>query len=238
MNELELTGRVRTHIVELTQPPCALHYEAVASFLAMRDAAASEGIQLTARSSFRDFDTQLSIWNSKWAGERPLYDRQGRALERKQLSDAQTIDAILAWSAIPGGSRHHWGSDIDVIDAAAVPSGYNVQLIPAEYARNGIFGQLSAWLDTNMCRFGFFRPYCTDRGGVSLEPWHLSYAPVSMPALESLSLSMLRQVLESSAIAGKPHVLARLPEIYTRFMLAVDAPAAPPASVPAASALA
>ena len=32
----------------------------------------------------------------------------------------------------------------------------------------------------------------------------------------------MRHVLEGSSIAGKPHVLARLPEIYTRFMLAVD----------------
>ena len=108
--------------------------------------------------------------------------------------------------------------------AASVPAGYKVELLPAEYAATGIFARLSAWLDANMHRFGFFKPYRTDRGGVSPEPWHLSYAPVSMPALESLSLSMLRQVLDASAIAGKPHVLARLPEIYTRFMLAVDAP--------------
>lgn len=237
MNELELTGRARTHIVELIQPPCALHYEAAASFLAMREAALREGIDLAARSSFRDFDTQLAIWNRKWAGERPLYDRQGRLLERQQLTDAQVIDAILCWSAIPGGSRHHWGSDVDVTDAASVPPGYAIQLVPSEYALNGIFGRLSAWLDATMQHFGFFRPYRTDRGGVSPEPWHLSYAPVSQPALESLSLSMLRQVLEASAIAGKPYVLARLPEIYTRFMLAVDGPAATISSLPAASAL-
>ena len=78
-----------------------------------------DGIDLAARSSFRDFDTQLTIWNRKWAGERPLYDRQGRPLERRQLADSQAVDAILCWSAIPGGSRHHWGSDVDVIDAAA-----------------------------------------------------------------------------------------------------------------------
>lgn len=224
MNELELTGRARSHIVELTEPRCALHYEAATSLLAMRDAAAREGIDLTPRSSFRDFDAQLGIWNRKWAGERPLYDRQGAPIERSQLSDAQVVDAILCWSAIPGGSRHHWGSDVDVIDAAAVPTGYAVELLPSEYAPDGIFGRLSAWLDLNMQRFGFFRPYRTDRGGVSPEPWHLSYAPVSLPALESLSLSMLRHVLDASAISGKPHVLARLPEIYTRFLLAIDGP--------------
>ena len=203
MNEFELTGRASTHIVELAQPRCALHYEAAASFLAMRDAAQRDGIELAARSSFRDFDTQLTIWNAKWSGERPLYDRQGRPLERRQLADSQAVDAILCWSAIPGGSRHHWGSDVDVIDAASVPPGYAVQLVPAEYARDGIFGRLSAWLDANMQRFGFFRPYRTDRGGVSPEPWHLSYAPVSLPALESLSLSMLRHVLEGSCDRGQ-----------------------------------
>lgn len=224
MNELELTGRARTHVIELQQPTCALHYEVVASFLSMRDAAASDGIDLQARSSFRDFDTQLAIWNRKWRGERTIFDRQGREVPRASIADAECVDAILCWSAVPGGSRHHWGSDIDVIDVAAVPAGYSVQLVPSEYAADGIFSRLAEWLDSNMQRFGFFRPYRTDRGGVSPEPWHLSYAPVSLPALEALSLSMLRQVIESSSIEGKPFVLARLPEIYTRFLLTIDSP--------------
>jgi LAS superfamily LD-carboxypeptidase LdcB len=225
MNELELTGQARTHVVELGDPRCVLHYEAVASFLAMRDAARADGIDLTPRSSFRDFQAQIGIWNAKWLGQRPIYDRQGALLDRAQLTDAATIDAILCWSAIPGGSRHHWGSDIDVIDAAAVPPGYTVELLPREYGPEGIFARLSAWLDQNMRRFGFYRPYRSDRGGVSPEPWHLSYAPVSQGALESLSLSTLRRVLENSGIEGKTYVLTRLPEIYTRFLLSVDAPA-------------
>jgi LAS superfamily LD-carboxypeptidase LdcB len=224
MNPLELTGRAYTHVIELEQPRCVLHYEAIASFLAMHEAAQTEGIDMAVASSFRDFDTQLKIWNRKWAGERPLYDRSGQPLQRAAMADADVVDAILCWSAIPGGSRHHWGSELDVIDAAALPEGYKVQLVPAEYASNGVFSKLAAWLERNMQRFGFFRPYRTDRGSVSPEPWHLSYAPVSQPALESLSLSMLRQVLEGSAIAGKPLVLARLPEIYTRFLLAIDGP--------------
>lgn len=224
MNEFELTGQARSHVVELNEPRCVLHYEAVASFLAMRDAAAQAGIDLTPLSSFRDFQAQIGIWNRKWTGQKPIYDRQGALLDRGQLSDADTVDAILCWSAIPGGSRHHWGSDVDVIDAAAVPPGYTVELLPGEYASDGIFARLSHWLDANMRRFGFFQPYRTDRGGVSPEPWHLSYAPVAQNALESLSLSTLRRVLEASSIEGKPQVLARLPEIYTRFLLAVDAP--------------
>jgi LAS superfamily LD-carboxypeptidase LdcB len=224
MNELELTGRARTHIIDLAQPRCSVHYEAVAALLAMRDAASMAGIDLVPCSSFRNFDTQLGIWNAKWAGDRALYDRQGRPLERGSLNDSQAIDAILCWSALPGGSRHHWGSDLDLIDAAALPEGYKVQLVTAEYAPGGMFAKLSHWLDEHMREFGFFRPYRTDRGGVSPEPWHLSYAPVSLPALESLSLSMLRQVLQDCEIAAKPQVLARLPEIYTRYLLSVDGP--------------
>jgi LAS superfamily LD-carboxypeptidase LdcB len=230
MNELELTGRARTHVIDLIEPACSLHYEVVASWLAMKDAAAVEGMDLQVRSSFRDFQTQLAIWNSKWRGERPLYDREGRLLRRDQLNDSQTIDAILCWSALPGGSRHHWGSDLDVIDAAAIPTGYKVELLPSEYAPGGVFEKLTRWLDAHMHEFGFFRPYRTERGGVSPEPWHLSYAPVSIPALESLSLSTLRHVLEATDIDGKPHVLARLPEIYTRYLLSIDAPVKPPAT--------
>lgn len=224
MNDLELTGLSCSHIVELSAHKCAIHYEAACSFLAMCDAAKSVGIELQSRSAYRSFDTQLLIWNRKWRGERALYDRSGALLTHADLSPDELLETILTWSALPGGSRHHWGSDIDLIDAAAVPSGYQVQLVPAEYAAEGIFAPLTAWLDQHAARYGFFRPYATDRGGVSPEPWHFSYAPVSLPALESLSLSTLRRLLEQSELEGKQQVLARLPEIYTRFLLAIDPP--------------
>lgn len=224
MNELELTGRARTHIVTLDQPRCALHYETVASFLSMRDAAAGAGIDLSAGSSFRDFDQQVGIWNGKWRGERPMFDRKGEPLVSGALTEPERVNAILCWSAIPGGSRHHWGSDLDVYDAASVPQGYKVQLLPQEYAPAGIFARLDAWLDANMHRFGFFRPFREDRGGVSPEPWHLSYAPVANAALELLELPVLRRAIEASQLDCKVQVLNRLPEIYTRFVLAVDSP--------------
>jgi LAS superfamily LD-carboxypeptidase LdcB len=226
MNDLELTGRARTHIIELQTPPCALHYETAASLLAMRDAAAKAGIDLVPVSSYRDFDRQLVLWNRKWRGERPLYDRTGRPLDHGSLSESQLVDAILCWSALPGGSRHHWGSDIDVIDAAAMPAGYQVQLLPGEYVAGAVFGRLTEWLDANMHRFGFYRPYRTRQCGAGIEPWHLSYAPVSGDAIEGLSLPVLRRALVDSELLGKSQVLERLPEIYTRFILAVDPPPA------------
>jgi len=224
MNALEITGRARTHIIDLDEPRCAVHFEAVASFMGMREAARPEGVDLRAVSSYRDFERQLHIWNAKWRGERPLYARDGGLLDHARLTESQLVDAILSWSAIPGGSRHHWGSDIDVIDAAALPDGYQVQLLPSEYAPDGVFARLTRWLDEHMNRFGFFRPYGSDRGGAGIEPWHLSYAPVANEAMEALSLSVLRAAIVQGEMLGKEVVLDRLPEIYTRFILAIDPP--------------
>jgi len=223
MNELEMTGRAATHVVELSDLGVALHYEAVASFLAMRDAAKGAGIDLRIRSGYRDFATQLHIWNAKWRGERTLLSRAGQPLERAKICDADMVDAILSWSAIPGGSRHHWGTDIDVIDAAAIPADYRVRLVSDEFTEGGVFSRLATWLRANLSRFGFFQPYRTDRGGVCPEAWHISYAPVAQPALESLSLAILRQALAESEMEGKAYVLDRLPEIYTRYLLNIDA---------------
>jgi hypothetical protein len=86
-----------------------------------------------------------------------------------------------------------------------------------------VFGRLTAWLDVHMGRFGFYRPYGTDRGGAGIEPWHLSYAPVSTLALEGLSLPVLRRAIVDADLLGRQTCL-RLPEIYTRFILAVDPP--------------
>jgi len=62
--------------------------------------------------------------------------------------------------------------------------------------------------------------------GAGVEPWHVSYWPVAHEALERLTLPVLRRAVAGSGILGKEQVLERLPEIYTRFMLAVDSPPA------------
>jgi LAS superfamily LD-carboxypeptidase LdcB len=222
----QLTGRTREHLSELTEPACSLHEEVVSPFLTLRAAAAADGIDLVAFSSFRDFDRQLAIWNAKFRGERPMQDRAGRPLSATSLAPAERVDAILWWSALPGASRHHWGTDFDVMDAAALPAGYKLQVVPAEYQEGGPFHRLSNWLDRHMHAFGFYRPFATNRGGVAPEPWHLSYAPVAAAAAAQISLQGLRAVLESSAIEGKPEVLAALARNYSKYVVNVDPPPA------------
>jgi LAS superfamily LD-carboxypeptidase LdcB len=220
----QLTGQARDHLEEVPHARCALHKDAVAPYLAMRAAAAADGIDLVAFSGFRDFDRQLGIWNGKFRGERPMQDRAGQPLDPLGLSAAERVTAILWWSALPGASRHHWGTDFDVMDAKALPDGYKLQVIPAEYRPGGPFERLTRWLDAHMHAFGFFRPYDTDRGGVAPEPWHLSYAPAAARAQAAFTVDGLRVVLESAAIEGRAEVLAALPRAFTNYVVNVDRP--------------
>ncbi len=225
---LELTGRARTHVVELTGLRCVLHPEVVGPWLALRAAADRAGIDLVPGSSFRDFEQQLRIWNAKFRGKRALLDPAGEPLDAAALDEVGRVEAILHWSALPGASRHHWGTEIDVIDAAVLPAGQRPALVPAEYAEGGIFARLGAWLDAYAGEFGFFRPYDIYRGGVQPEPWHLSFAPVAQQAQALLTPSLLAEALSGADLAGREVVLARLGDIHARYVRAV---AAPPAAV-------
>ena len=224
MNSFELTGRAATHVQEAPELGARLQAGAIDAVKALREASAAAGIDLAVVSSFRDFNRQSAIWNGKFRGERPLLDRAGRALDGTSLSGPERMRSILIWSALPGASRHHWGTDFDVYDRAAVPPGYRPELTIAEFTGRGPFVRLNDWLGTNLGHYGFFRPYGTDRGGVHPEPWHLSYAPIAGPALQTLTVDVLREAIEGSDLAGREHVLAQLPEIYDRYVVSVDTP--------------
>ncbi|HEY5545893.1 MAG TPA: M15 family metallopeptidase, partial [Gemmatimonadaceae bacterium] len=172
-------------------------------------------------SGFRSFDKQLSIWNRKARGDLAVLDSDARPLDITTLTDRDLVLAILRWSALPGASRHHWGTDIDVYDAAARPDGYEIELVPSEYESGGMFAPFSNWLDERIAdgsAFGFFRPYDRDRNGVAPERWHLSYAPLATGFARMLTPNLLRQTIESADMMLKDVVLANLDEIVTRFV--------------------
>ena len=230
----ELTGRAASHVVLLAGFPVQVHRDVAAPFLALRAAAARDGIDLVPVSGFRDFARQCLIWNGKYRGERPLLDRRGEPLAAASLAPAARVDAILVWSALPGASRHHWGTDLDVIDAAALPPGYTPQLVPAEYAPGGPFARLEGWLSAHAAGFGFYRPYAQDRGGVLPEPWHLSHAALAAQAQDALDVDVLRGALAGAGLEGSEEIGARLQALHARYVLNVDP--APPAALLAGAA--
>ena len=102
LTDLELTGRTRSHVVQYAAPRFAAQPQAAEAFLAMRAAAQKDGIDMQPFSTFRDFNTQLRIWNHKFAGKKPLYDEYGRVRDRSAMSEEEIIRHILDWSALPG----------------------------------------------------------------------------------------------------------------------------------------
>ncbi|HEX4376936.1 MAG TPA: M15 family metallopeptidase [Steroidobacteraceae bacterium] len=221
----QLTGRTRSHVIDVPHPRLTMHQEAANAFLALRAAAATAGIELSPASSFRDFDQQVAIWNDKFAGRRPLLDKNGRPLDRGALSDEAAVAAILIWSALPGASRHHWGTEVDVIDVAGLTAGQQARLVPEEFAPGGPFERLHDWLEIHAAHYGFYRPYDIDRGGVQPEPWHLSYAPIAQPALPTLTVEVLRQCLAGVELGGADVVSAGLRSIHARYVASVAAAA-------------
>lgn len=171
-------------------------------------------------SAYRSYDRQLVIWNAKATGQRPVLDDDDNRVDMDGLTDLQKIHAIMRFSALPGASRHHWGSDFDVMDTATLPPAYDIQLTASETAPEGVCGAFFEWLDKHLSspNCAFFRPYEVDYGGVACEPWHLSHKSAAKPFEAGLTLESLRSRIQGSNIALKDALLANLSMLYEQYI--------------------
>jgi LAS superfamily LD-carboxypeptidase LdcB len=222
----QLTGLDDGHLVTLADGH-RLRDEVAQAFIVLQADARQAGFELTIASSFRSFARQLAIWNGKADGTRAVHDDEGCVVPMTQLSPLEQLHAILRFSAIPGTSRHHWGTDLDVFDAAVLPAQYQLQLSLQEVAPGGLFDPMHRWLDKRMAAdasHGFYRPYDKDRGGVAPERWHLSYAPLSVSCAQQCNAAMLATcwdcedvseelLLRTEIEANWPHLMARYVQV-------------------------
>ena len=228
ISRAQLIGQSESHLCSRADAEtlgAQVHAQVVEPLLELRAAAADAGFQLTVLSGYRGFDRQLSIWNRKASGELAVLDSSARPLDIAALSGKELVYAILRWSALPGASRHHWGTDVDIYDMAAKPAGYEVDLVPAEVDDGGMFAPMHAWLDARIASktaFGFFRPYDADRNGIAPERWHFSYAPVSTECARLLSPKLLRATIENADMRLKDVALAHLGDIFERFIANIN----------------
>ena len=201
-------GLSKEHLVSIA-PDLRAERETARAFQALGRRAGERGLALRVASAFRDYDRQERIINEKWTGARPVTDGEGRLLQRTQYDDQEWLNLILRFSALPGTSRHHWGTDLDIWDVSAVGEDYRLQLAPSEYGPSGPFCEMTCWLDDLMAADdaeGFFKPYARDRGGIAPEPWHISFRPVAMKYQHRVAPELLMPLWRGEAdVCGNAH---------------------------------
>ena len=188
----QLTGQTDSHLTTLAGEQAKLHPLAAEAYLKMRAAAEDAGVSLAIASGFRSLQRQLSIWNRKWQGQQSVLDKNGQPLTVTALEPAALMHAILHWSALPGASRHHWGSDFDVFDPRPFRDGANVTTGAVECDPRSLFSCLAMAYRARTRVWLFFLTHVIK---VALqEPWHLSYRPLATQLQQQLSLTVLTEL--------------------------------------------
>jgi len=145
-----------------------LRREAYDAFVEMRIGAMQDGITLNIASAARNFDYQKGLWENKWNG---ITFVDGKNLSESIPDGLGRFKKILEYSAAPGTSRHHWGTDIDLGGADTLY--FNSEKGKKEYE----------WLTQNAPLFGFCQTYNLKGSnrptGYNEERWHWSYLPLA-----------------------------------------------------------
>ncbi|GAB4418763.1 MAG: M15 family metallopeptidase [Bacteroidia bacterium] len=184
-----------------------MHREAYAAFVDMHAAARRDGVVLTILSATRNFDRQQAIWEEKWTGRRLV---GGQDLARTIADPAERARTILRYSSMPGTSRHHWGSDIDL------------NAFENSYFATGKGLREYTWLQTHAAAYGFGQPY-TAKGphrpdGYEEEKWHWSYLPVARRYLAAYQAQ-----IDPAAIRGFAGAeTARDIDVIGKYVLGID----------------
>jgi LAS superfamily LD-carboxypeptidase LdcB len=156
-------------------------YEA---FKKMYNHALNDGIRLQIRSATRNFNYQKGIWESKWTGAKLI--EGGENLAETTPDAKERALKILRYSSMPGSSRHHWGTDIDL------------NSFDNSWFEKGEGLDIYNWLKEHAAEHGFCQPYSAGRPhGYFEERWHWTYMPVSQKLTE-----LARQEMKNEMIKG------------------------------------
>ena len=207
-------------------------YAAEGAWAAVHDLqadAAIHGFCVQPCSAFRSFARQGAIVEGKFTGARPILDRNEQPLQPIPADPVTRLRAILLFSALPGCSRHHFGSDFDIYDPHLLPAGQKLQLTAQEYAQGSYFYELGLYLQESLPRFGLARPYMgspaqvatttntttttqsadaagQEQWGIGREPWHISHLESARDCLRAYDADRALVHIERSAWSFAPYV--------------------------------
>ncbi len=201
----------RVHKKYATKSGLYMNKEAYNAFVKMSDQAKKDGIRLKIISATRTFAHQKRIWQAKWSGKRKVkvngyYKKLNKAVPNPKLRALY----ILKYSSMPGTSRHHWGTDIDI---NSLSSNYFLRKKGrAEYN----------WLKKNAKKFGFCQTYSRKNNkrpyGYNEEKWHWSYVKTARQYTNKIRTAFSHRLIKGflgSKTAKDIHVVER-------FMLGVN----------------
>ena len=198
----QLIGKDSTHLKSFEG-----HYltsEAGKAYYEMKLAAFKDSIDIKIVSAFRSYKRQKQIWDRK----HKYYREQG-------LSNNEIFDKITDYSTIPGTSRHHWGTEIDIIAINGDMPMRNV-LNEKHYKKGGAFHKMYQWLQENAEKFGFCEVYTNEstRKGFEYEPWHYSYEPQSKENLKIYLENNLYDHCLNLSVTGLDEIDDQLKDLY------------------------
>ncbi|HHC81021.1 MAG TPA: D-alanyl-D-alanine carboxypeptidase family protein [Flavobacteriia bacterium] len=175
------------------------------AFLDMDSAARKHGMRIRVVSSYRSFYHQNLIWTRK-------YNRY----RSRKLSPKTAVEYNIRYTAIPGSSRHHWGTEIDVVDGSIKTSRY--PLNTKNFHGYGIYKNFREWMDENAYKYGYFRVYTNDhtRRGFKYEPWHYSFAELAKPMLKEYTERDVQNILKEQELLGKKYFTETFIKQYTK----------------------
>ena len=189
-----------------TSPPLvgSMQEEVYEAYERMRQAAAKEGIDIKVVSAHRSYHRQREIWNAKY-----------KTLTLQGLPAKDAIQEIIAYSTLPGTSRHHWGTDIDIIDNANPQSGD--VLLAEKFYGDGPSSALRSWMNRNAADYGFLEVYTDhpNRKGFAHEPWHYTYHSLSKAYLEVLTNQVISEIAKDEQLLGRKFLDADFFKSYT-----------------------
>ncbi len=178
--------------------------ETYEAFVSMRAEARKAGLDIRAISAYRSFSRQKLIWERKF-----------KSNLRKGLGPRDNISQIIQYSTIPGTSRHHWGTDIDIIDGKRMTEVAHL-LSPSNFDAGQPFYDLGKWLGEHAAAYDFHLVYTDEPGrkGFKYEPWHFSFKPLSKKYLGQFLELNLIEILQNERFSGTEFFDASFIEAY------------------------
>ncbi|MEI6123371.1 MAG: M15 family metallopeptidase [Bacteroidota bacterium] len=176
------------------------------AFIKMFYAAQHDGVKIFIISATRNFNYQKNIWEQKWNGSRFV---DGKNLATTINDPVKRAEMILKYSSMPGISRHHWGTDIDL------------NSMDDKYFATPVGIKVYDWLCSNASKYGFCNPFNSknDRpNGYDEEKWHWSYMPLAKNFLHEYE----KKITYSDITGFAGHETASKLQVINNYVLCIN----------------